>query len=549
MRAAHRTAPPRGHAGAAAILKAPLVAALLAAALAAWHAGALAAEAGLWFAQGRPVAEAQQAVDSLADAAADGLEPDDYGAAALRRALAQAQDGPPLAPDAAAGLDRALTAAMERYLADLHGGRIDPRQIHENFSGAADARFDAAAYLRAAVAAHRLPEAVRQAAPSFPLYGALRDALARYRALAASPAWQAPLPPLPARKLAPGAPYAGAPALAQRLAALGDLPAGQPAGAAPPARYEGALVDGVKAFQARHGLDPDGVIGAGTFAQMNTPPAGRVRQIELTLERLRWTPLLDGPRMIVVNVPEFVLRAYEVEDGGVRVRAEMKVIVGKALDTRTPLFKEDMRFIEFSPYWNIPPSIARAETLPRLRRDPAYFTRQGLEFVGGDGKVSAVLSAANLDAVQRGQMRIRQRPGPLNALGDIKFIFPNNDNIYLHHTPAPQLFTRDRRDFSHGCIRVEDPVALAGFVLRDMPGWNEARIRQAMDKGQSSTLRLQEPLPVVLAYGTAIVKADGRVYFFNDIYGLDGLLDRALRQHSASRRAGSAAGAPAQAAP
>ncbi|WP_043366305.1 murein L,D-transpeptidase [Cupriavidus sp. WS] len=530
------------------MLKTTLLAALLAASLAAWHAGARAAEAAeaaLWFSQGRPVAEARQAVDALADAAADGLAPDEYGAAPLRRALAQAQDGPPLAPDAADRLDRALTTAMEHYLADLHGGRIDPRQIHENFSGTADPRFDAAAYLRAAVAAHRLPEAVRQAAPAFPLYGALREALARYRALAAGSAWQAPLPPLPARKLAPGAPYAGVPALARRLAALGDLPAG----AALPERYEGALVDGVKAFQLRHGLAADGVIGAGTFTQLNLPPASRVRQIELTLERLRWTPLLDGPRMIVVNVPEFVLRAYDIEDGGVRVRAEMKVIVGKALDTRTPLFKEDMRFIEFSPYWNIPPSIARAETLPRLRRDPGYFTRQGLEFVGGDGKVSTALSAASLDAVQRGQMRIRQRPGPLNALGDIKFIFPNNDNIYLHHTPAPQLFTRDRRDFSHGCIRVEDPVALARFVLRDMPEWTEARIRQAMDKGQSSTLRLREPLPVVLAYGTAIVKADGRVYFFDDIYGLDGLLDRALKQHAASRRPEAAAAVPASPTP
>ncbi|WP_420993731.1 L,D-transpeptidase family protein [Cupriavidus sp. 30B13] len=527
MSAADKAARSRGRAGAAALLAAWALA---------WHAGALAAGDGLWFAQGRPLAEAQQAAGILAGAAADGLDPGDYDAGPLRRALAEAQDGPPLAPDAADRLDQALTAAMERYLADLHGGRIDPRTIHENFSAAADQRFDPAGYLRAAVAAHRLPEAARQAPPSFPLYGALRDALARYRALAADPAWQAPLPPLPAARLAPGQPYAGLPALAQRLAALGDLPAGT----ATPGRYEGALVSGVKAFQLRHGLEPDGVVGAGTFAQLNVSPASRARQIELTLERLRWTPLLDGPRMIVVNVPEFVLRAYDVEDGGVQVRAEMKVIVGKALDTRTPLFKEDLRFIEFSPYWNIPPSIARAETLPRLRRDPGYFARQGLEFVGADGKVSTVLSAASLDAVQRGQMRIRQRPGPLNALGDIKFIFPNNDNIYLHHTPAPQLFTRDRRDLSHGCIRVEDPVALAGFVLRDMPGWTDARIRQAMEKGQSSTLRLQAPLPVVLAYGTAIVKADGRVYFFNDIYGLDKLLDRALRQRPARRPAAAA---------
>ncbi|MHA7680285.1 L,D-transpeptidase family protein [Cupriavidus sp. PET2-C1] len=509
---------------------------VLAGLLAAWalscHGLTQAAPAALWFSQGRPNAQAWQAAGILDGAAADGLEPRDYDADGLRRALGQAANGQPLAPEAAASLDERLTAAMQRYLADLHGGRVDPGTIHEKFAPAPDRQFDPSRHLRAAVAGQDLPEAVRQAAPSFPLYASLREALSRYRALAGHPAWQAPLSQLPGRKLVPGQAYAGLPVLAQRLIALGDLPAATPV----PDRYQGELVDGIKAFQVRHGLEADGAIGAGTFAQLNAPLAGRVRQIELTLERLRWTPLLEGPRMIVVNVPEFVLRAYEVRDGAIQVKAEMKVIVGKALDTRTPLFKEDMRFIEFSPYWNVPPSIARAETVPRLRRDPGYFERQGFEFVSGDGKVITTLSPASLDAVQRGRLRIRQRPGPMNALGDIKFVFPNNENIYLHHTPTPQLFARDRRDLSHGCIRVEAPVALAGFVLQDTPGWTEARIREAMEKGESSTLRLRQPLPVVLAYGTAIVKADARVYFFPDIYGLDSVLDEALRRRSARLR-------------
>lgn len=512
-----------------------IVAGLLAAWALSWHAGALAEDAALWFSQSRPTADARQAANILAAAAADGLEPRDYDADGLQRALGQAAQGPPLAPEAEARLEGHLTAAMLRYLSDLHGGRVEPRKIHENFAAATDEQFEPSAYLHAAVTRHDLPKAVQQAAPSFPLYGTLREALARYRALVGDPAWQAPLPPLPGKKLAYGQAYAGMPVLTRRLIAMGDLPTGTPV----PERYEGAVMEGVKAFQARHGLETDGAIGAGTLAQLNVSPASRVRQIELTLERLRWTPLLEGPRMIVVNVPEFVLRAYEVHDGNVQVKVEMKVIVGKALDTRTPLFKEHMRFIEFSPYWNVPPSIAHAETLPRLRRDPGYFERQGFEFVGADGKAVTTLSAASLDAVQRGQMRIRQRPGPMNALGDIKFIFPNNDNIYLHHTPAPKLFTRDRRDLSHGCIRVEEPVALASFVLQDTPDWTEARIREAMDKGQSSTLRLQQPLPVVLAYGTAIVKADGRTFFFSDIYGLDRLLDDALRQRSANLRTSS----------
>jgi murein L,D-transpeptidase YcbB/YkuD len=318
------------------------------------------------------------------------------------------------------------------------------------------------------------------------------------------------------------------PLLARRLEAVGDLPAGT----AVPERFEGALVTALQAFQERHGLAPDGVLGRTTLQQLNVPPAARARQIELALERLRWTPFMQGPRMIVVNVPEFVLRAYEVQGGRVDVQLTMKVIVGKAMDTRTPLFDEDMRSIEFSPYWNVPPSIARQDILPRLRRDPAYFERQGFEFVTAGGQVVTTLSEAHLDAVLHGGWRIRQRPGVQNALGDIKFVFPNRTNIYLHHTPAPQLFERDRRDFSHGCIRVQAPVALAQFVLRDEPAWTEERIRQAMEQGVSSTLRLKQPLPVLIAYSTVIVKG-GRVFFYPDLYGHDRLLDNALRQRSA----------------
>ncbi len=503
-------------------------------------AGALAADAALWFDGERPGAQARQAVELLAAAASHGLEPGDYDADALRRAVVRATQGTGAGPAAIAALDQALTASMQRYLADLHGGRLDPRQIHHDFSPLRREAFDPAAVLRAALAAQRLPDAVREAAPRMPLYERLREALARYRALADDPAWRQPLPPLPTdkhgrgAKLEPGQPYAGLALLAQRLAALGDL--------APDAlqtreatRYDGPLVDAVKAFQQRHGLAADGVIGRETLAQLQVPPAARVRQIELTLERLRWTPLMQAPRMIVINIPEFVLRAYEVRDGRIGVREQMKVVVGNAMRTQTPLFDEDMRFIEFSPFWNVPPSIARGETVPRLRRDPAYFAQQGFEFVAADGSVTRTLSAADLDAVLAGRSRIRQRPGPQNALGDIKFVFPNRNHIYLHHTPATQLFERDRRDFSHGCIRVERPVALASFVLQGMPEWTEERIRQAMARGETATLRLAEPVRVLIAYGTTLVK-EGRIYFFEDIYGYDRELDSALRKRPPEQR-------------
>ncbi len=491
-----------------------------------------AAETLRWLEDGRPGALAQQAVDLLAAAASHGLEPRDYDAAALQQALARARQDPPPDAAAAARLDRALTAAMLRYLGDLHEGRVDPRRIDHDFKARPREAFDAVRVLDDALRERRLDTAVQRAAPPLPLYGQLREVLAHYRTLADHPAWRRPLPALPrpargAAKLEPGQAWDGLALLAERLVALGDLP---PLPAVPE-RYEGALVQAVEAFQQRHGLAVDGVIGAATLAQLQVPPAARGRQLELMLERLRWTPLLAGPRMIVINIPEFVLRAYEVQDGRIEVQREMKVIVGKAYGTRTPLFDEDMRFIEFSPYWNVPPSIARAETVPKLRRDPSYFDREGFEFVDRNGRVSTVLTPQALDAVLAGQLRIRQRPGERNALGDIKFVFPNHANIYLHHTPSVQLFERQRRDFSHGCIRVEQPVALATFVLKPMPEWTEERIRQAMAAGRSSTLRLAQPVPVVIAYGTALVKG-GRPHFFDDIYGLDRVLEAALRRRA-----------------
>ncbi|HJV68774.1 L,D-transpeptidase family protein [Ideonella sp.] len=463
-----------------------------------------------------PAALADEAVALLAAAADHGLEPLDYGAETLASRLAT---GP---------ADEALTATFERFLADLAFGRIDPHTIHHEFSVAPRAGFDPAAALRAAIAHGRLADAVDAAVPPLPLYGALRRALASMRALSGHAAWAQRLAALPvprrarSGKLEPGQPWPGLPALAERLALLGDLPPGTAA----PAAYEGALVEAVRGFQQRHGLETDGVLGRATVAALEVPPAERARQIALTMERLRWTPLTQGPRMIVINIPEYVLRAYEVVDGAIRVQAEMRVIVGEAMDHETPLFDERMRSIEFSPYWNVPPSIARAETIPRLRREPGYWTRQGFEFVGAGG-VDTVLTQDKLDAVRAGQLRIRQRPGPANALGDIKFVFPNRDHIFLHHTPTVGLFARERRDFSHGCIRVEDPVALARFAMAGMPGWDEARIRAQMAAGTSTTIPLAEPIPVLIAYGTVLVKK-GRIYFYDDVYGHDARLQAAL---------------------
>lgn len=488
-------------------------------------AGASASASPVWTdALGDPSAQARQAVQLLQNADAEGLNPGDYQADTLAHALQQGAPVDMWAPQ--------LTAALQHYLRDLRQGRVPPQQVQEHYRQPGPTELA----LEQALANTQLPELVRRATPAMPQYHELRDALAHYRRLADHPAWQHPLPPTPSRKLQPGATWAGLPLLQQRLQALGDLPASTDPNAPAPTQYDASLQAGVEAFQSRHGLTPDGVLGADTLAALNVTPAQRAEQIALGMERLRWLPEPRGPRMVVVNLPEFVLRAYSLDQGRPQQALRMKVIVGKALKTSTPLFDEDMRFIEFSPYWNIPPSIARGETIPRLRRDPGYFQRQDLELVDRQGKVVPGFSAAHLDAVAQGQMRIRQRPGARNALGDIKFVFPNHNNIYLHHTPSTQLFERTRRDFSHGCIRIEDPHALAQFVLQDDPEWTEARIRSAMERGKSSTLRLKTPVPVVLAYHTTVAH-NGQIHFLPDIYRRDPQLAQALQRHSQTQHA------------
>lgn len=521
----------------------------------------------VWFtADGRPHPQVAEALQVLAAADTHGLNPQAYEATPLIEQFARlAQPDAPLAtPQQRTDLNARLNQNLVQYLSDLRDGRVDPHQVHQKFDVPPKPPFDARQYLFSALQSNTVAKALHDARPRVPMYDAVVKAMAQYRQLQNNPAWASPLPALPGRKLEVGQPWAGTAQLAQRLTILGDMPAHMmPSGNTPasnattaqapqaisnasafnalpgsgptttgpntPALYDAALEAAVKAFQKRHGLTDDGIIGPATLAQLNVTPAQRVKQMALTLERLRWTPLVSAPRMIVVNIPEFMLRAYEVmPDGDIDISLQMRVIVGRALDTSTPLFDEDMRFIEFSPYWNIPPSIARGETLPRLRRDPAYFDRQGFEFVLKDGSVSTQLTPANLEAVQKGAARIRQRPGPQNALGDIKFIFPNNTNIYLHHTPSPQLFERSRRDFSHGCIRVEAPVALAQFVLKNEPQWTQSRIEAAMTAGKSQTIRLAAPIPVVLAYSTVVV-LDGTVFFYDDIYGHDKTLAKALK--------------------
>ena len=457
---------------------------------------------------GRLTPDAREALSLLTRAGEEGLDPDDYDAADLRRAAERLERAGASFPDPAA-FDQRLTSGVVRYLHDLHEGRVDPRALGFRMNAPPDGH-DFGALVAAAVADHRLLALFEEFTPRLALYRNLRSALARYRLLPADSA----LDTLPAgRSVHPGDSYPAAPILRRRLVAFGDMADDSPAAAAAAPVYAGPLVDGVARFQRRHGLEPDGVLGPETQAALNVAPSSRVRQLELALERLRWLPHLEDRRFIAVNIPIFRLWAWDgLRPDGV-ASFQSGVIVGRALNTRTPVFVEELREVVFRPYWNVPSSIVRHEILPAMARQPDYLARHDMEVISSPGQ----------------PLRVRQRPGPSNALGLIKFVFPNDDDVYMHGTPAPALFARARRDFSHGCVRVEDPVGLAQWVLGGQPEWTRDRIVEAMNGPASQRVELSRPIRVILFYLTAVVTPeDGAVHFATDIYGHDARLDRML---------------------
>lgn len=473
-----------------------------------------------WLNDGVPGEAARNAVDLLGNVAGQGLNPDDYKSSWLRRTLGPA-DGGRLSPLELAQFDVTLSAAMLRLLRDLHYGRVDPREIGWQLDVAASRHYDPVTALRAAIAKRVLGAAVQAAQPRLPVYTRLEAALATYRKLAREPDLQ----PIPEKRtVKPGERYSGVAPLARLLTALGDLPAGS---AVTPGRYDGKLVEAIRRFQTRHGLDVDGVMGKATFTELNRPLRERVRTIELALERLRWLPELAPGPVIAVNVPSFKLWAFS-DPRQSAAELEMNVVVGRSVRTRTPIFMQDMKYVQFSPYWNVPYSILRKEIIPKLRRDPTYLERENMEFVAPDGTVTTEVSDATVSAARTGELRLRQRPGPDNALGGIKFVLPNAMNIYLHGTPAQSLFGKARRDFSHGCIRVADPVGLAHFVLGNDETWSRSRIEALIESGDRQAVRLPQPIPVIIFYSTAVVDHTGRVLFPPDIYHFDPKLEAAL---------------------
>lgn len=480
-----------------------------------------------WVRGMQPTPQAQEVIALLLKADQKGLSAEDYDGSRWSARLAKLRPAAqhPTEEDALR-FDAAMTVCVMRYISDLHIGKVNPR--HFDFGIDVEAKkYDLPDFLRNHVVdGSNLPEVLAQVEPPYPGYRREIQALQIYMELARKDDGEQ-LPPVK-KTVAPGDAYPGVPRLTRLLRLTGDLPADADVPAAATV-YQGPLVDAVKNFQRRHGLDPDGRIGAQTIADLNVPLSRRVRQMQLTLERWRWLPLGIQKAPIVVNIPEFRLRAY---DEHLKNALMMNVVVGKAYDHSTPIFIDNMEYVVFRPYWNVPYSIVKAELLPGISLDPDYLAKEGFDVVDNRENVigSGPVTEDILQQLRAGKLLIRQKPGPKNSLGLVKFIFPNNYDVYMHDTPSTELFSKSRRDFSHGCVRLERPADMAAWVLRDNSGWNIERIRAAMNGEKTQQVNLAHPIPVLIVYGTAVVQEDGLVHFYDDIYGHDVALEKVLEK-------------------
>jgi len=450
----------------------------------------------------------------------EGLEPADYDLTRIGDLVAWAR------PDALADSELLLSASLLRYAADLRTGRVAPsRADPELFAHPHD--IDRAAILVGAAAVADLASYLGELAPTGQLYRSLRDGLHRYQVLAAR-GWPT-VPAGPWMRVGDSDPRVLA--LRRRLAATGELTMGGSDSPLFDAEVEAAL----RLFQSRNGLEVDGVVGPATLAALNESPEDRIRRILLNMERARWMPEDLGDRHVLVNMAGFELEAA----AGGEVRLDMKVVVGRPY-RRTPVFSDRITYLELNPYWHVPPRIAALDIVPKVRANPNYLREQGIRVFSGWGPQASELDPAGLPWQELGRKnfpyRLRQEPGSLNALGRIKFMFPNRFNVYLHDTPSRELFERTVRTFSSGCIRVEKPLELGAFLLDGTRGWDQSRLEKEISTGRTQVVRLNRPVPIHLTYQTVWVAADGSVQFRDDIYGRDRRLAAALYGAAAPRQ-------------
>src|SRR6202795_2053259 len=480
-----------------------------------------------WVRGMEPTAQAREAIAVLLKADQKGLSAEDYDGPRWSERLGNLKPAAPQPSEAdAVRFDAALTVCVMRYVSDLHIGKVNPK--HFDFGLDVEAKkYDLPEFLKENVVdASDVAAVLAQVEPPYPGYRRTIQALQTYLELSKKDDGEQ----LPAVKktISPGDSYTGVPRLIRLLRLVGDLPADATV-AADGGGDQGPLLAAMKNFQRRLRRDPDGRISAQTLADLNVPLTSRVRQMQLTLERWRWLPLAYQKSPIVANIPEFRLRAY---DENFKIAVTMNVVVGKAYGHNTPVFSDTMQYVIFRPYWSVPYSIARAEFLPHIARDPDYLEKKGYEVVDSRQEVvtSGTVTSDVIEQLRAGKLFIRQKPGPKNSLGLVKFIFPNKYDVEFHATPQHELFSKSRRDFSHGCIRLEKPADLAVWVLRNNPGWTMERVRAAMNGDKAQQVNLAHPIPVLIVYATVIVTEDGLVHFYDDIYGHDASLDKVLEK-------------------
>jgi len=480
-----------------------------------------------WSDERGPTRLADDLIDAIRRSDLEGLRSEDYHLAGIEAVLAavraDAKRGPAFAPppDRWAELDLLLTDAFLVYGAHLLAGRVNPETLRPEWVSNRRTA-DIAVVLEAALASGNIAGSLEALDPPEVGYRRLREALARYRAVAAAGGWL----PIPDGSVRAGDRGAAVTALRQRLS-LEDGLVGEsenPDGEL----FDAGLEQALETFQRRHGLTADGVVNSATRAELNVPVARRVEQLELNLERWRWLPKDLGRRHIIVNIAAFEL---EVMDGD-SVVMSMRVVVGRPFD-RTPVLSDTMRYLVLNPYWHVPSNIATTELLPKLKRDPSYLARYKLRVFPSSRLDAQEVDPATVDwstiTAAHFPFLLRQDPGPRNALGRIKFMFLNKYHVYLHDTPARPLFEETQRDFSHGCIRIQHPIELAVYLLRNDPRWDRDALLAALDDAEDRSVPLPEAMPIHLLYWTAWADPDGTIQFRRDIHDRDLPLFTALR--------------------
>jgi murein L,D-transpeptidase YcbB/YkuD len=447
----------------------------------------------------------------------DGLNPSDYNLHTLEKLLQQRREGA-ASNDLACDLDLLLTDSLVRLGYQLSFGKVDPEALDPDWNMARYIEdMDTLVQQADAIDTGNIEALLQSLRPQAPAYAHLQAALAQYRELQARGGWQAVAP---GETLKPGMSGERVAALRERLLVTADMPAGS----GDPARFDAALEAGVRAFQQRHGLEDDGIVGRSTLAALNVPVGQRIDQIRANLERARWV-LHDLPQtFILVDIAGF--RVSYRRDG--KVLWEARAVVGQPF-RKTPVFRARMTYLVVNPTWTVPPTILRKDVLPAIKRDPGYLAQKNMQVIDYDGNpVDPAAIEWRRYTDRNFPYLIRQEPGPENALGRIKFMFPNKHLVYLHDTPRKSLFGKTTRAFSSGCIRIEHPFDLAELLLEDDPDWNKEKLLATVASLETRTIRLRQPVSIILLYWTVDFTPDGRVIFRQDIYERDPAIIRGL---------------------